>query len=45
MMGLTRLRFLTIAMRHYQEKVVHMMLLVVRFAILDADNYVVLVAF
>jgi NAD/NADP transhydrogenase beta subunit len=45
MPGLTRLRLQIIAMRNYQEKVVHMLLLVVRFAILDTKDYFTLVAF
>ncbi len=45
MPGLTRLRLQLIAMRNYQEKVVHMLLLVVRFAILDTKDYFTLVAF
>jgi NAD/NADP transhydrogenase beta subunit len=32
-------------MRHYQEKVVHMLLLVVRFVVFDADDYFALVVF
>jgi hypothetical protein len=32
-------------MRHCQEKVVHVLLLVVRFAVLDIDDYFTLVAF
>jgi hypothetical protein len=32
-------------MRHCQEKVVHVLLLVVRFVILDIDDYFALVAF
>jgi hypothetical protein len=42
---MARLTLETIAMRHCQKKVVHVLLLVVRFVILDADNYFVLVAF
>jgi hypothetical protein len=42
---LTRLHLQTIAMRHCQEKVVHVLLLVVRFVILDIDDYFALVAF
>jgi len=44
-LGLTRLRFQTIVMCHYQEKVVHVLLFVVQFIILDANDYFVLVAF
>jgi len=40
-----RLRLQTIIMRHCQEKVVHVMLLVVRFAVLDTNDYFALVAF
>jgi hypothetical protein len=43
--GLTRLHLQTIAMRHCQEKVVHVPLLVVRFVILDTDDYFALVMF
>jgi hypothetical protein len=32
-------------MRYYQKKVVHILLLVVGFVILDADDYFTLVAF
>ncbi len=32
-------------MRHCQEKVVHVQLLIVRFVVLDVDNYFALVAF
>jgi hypothetical protein len=35
----TRIRLQKIVIRHCQEKVVHVLLLVVQFAILDADNY------
>ncbi len=35
----------TIAMCHYQEKVMHVLLLVVRFAVLDVDDYFALMAF
>jgi hypothetical protein len=38
-----RLHLQTIAMRHYQEKVMHMLLLVVQFIILDTDDYFALV--
>jgi hypothetical protein len=34
-----------IAMHHCQEKVVHVMLLVVRFNVLDKDDYFALVVF
>jgi hypothetical protein len=40
-----RLRLQTIVMRHCQKKVVHVMLLVVRFVVLNVDDYFVLVAF
>jgi hypothetical protein len=45
MPGLTHLRLQTIIMCHYQEKVVHVLLLVVQFAILDANDYFALVVF
>jgi hypothetical protein len=32
-------------MRHYQEKVVHVLLLVERFTVLKTDDYFVLMAF
>jgi hypothetical protein len=35
----------TITMRHCQKKVVHVLLLIVQFTILDADDYFALVAF
>ncbi len=35
----------TIAMHHCQEKVVHVLLFVIRFIVLDADDYFILVAF
>jgi hypothetical protein len=43
--GLTRLRLQTIVMRHCQKKVVHVLLLVVRFAILNIDDYFALATF
>jgi hypothetical protein len=43
--GLTRLCLQTIAMHHCQEKVVHVLLLVVRFVILGINDYFALVAF
>jgi hypothetical protein len=42
---LTRLHLQTIAMHHYQEKVVHLLLLVVQFVVLDTYDYFTLVAF
>jgi hypothetical protein len=45
MSGLMRLCLQTIEMHHCQEKVVHVLLLVVRFVVLDANDYFVLVAF
>jgi hypothetical protein len=45
MLGLTRFHLQTIAMRHCQEKVVHVLMLVVRFAVLDTNDYFALVAF
>jgi hypothetical protein len=39
MLGLTCLCLQTIAMHHCQEKVVHMLLIIVQFDILDVDNY------
>jgi hypothetical protein len=44
-LGLMHLRLQTIAMRHYQEKVVHVLFLVIWFTVLDSDNYFALVAF
>ncbi len=38
-------RFQIIVMCHCQKKLVHVLLLVVRFAVLDADDYFVLVVF
>jgi hypothetical protein len=43
--GLIHLRLQIITMRHCQKKVVHVLLLVVRFAILNTNNYFVLMAF
>jgi hypothetical protein len=43
--GLTCLHLQTIVMRHCQEKVVHMLFLIIRFTVLDIDNYFALVAF
>jgi hypothetical protein len=45
MSRLTHFRLQTIAMRHCQKKGVHVLLLVVRFDILDKDDYFGLVAF
>jgi hypothetical protein len=45
MPGLTRLHLEIIAMHHCQEKVVHVMLLIVRFAILNTNDYFALLAF
>jgi hypothetical protein len=45
MLGLMCIRFQTIVMHHYQEKAMHVLLLVVRFAFFDADDYFTLVAF
>jgi hypothetical protein len=43
--GLTHLRFQTIIMCHCQTKVVHVLLLVVWFAVFDIDDYLVLATF
>jgi hypothetical protein len=43
--GLTRLRLQTIVMHHYQKKVVHMLLIVVRFTVLNVDDYFTLATF
>ncbi len=40
-----RLYLQTIAMRHCQERVVHVLLFVVWFAVLNTNNYFILVAF
>jgi len=40
-----RLRLQTIVMHHCQEKVVHMLSLIVWFAILDIDDYFALATF
>jgi hypothetical protein len=42
---LTHLRLQTIVIHHWQEKVVHVLLLVVRFIVLDIDDYFALVTF
>ncbi len=42
---MAQLTFQIIAIRHCQEKVVHVLLLVVLFAALDANDYFALVAF
>jgi hypothetical protein len=42
---MARLTQQTIAMRHYQEKVMHVLLFVVWFIVLDANNYFALVVF
>ncbi len=39
------LRLQTITMRHCQKKVVHVLLHVVQFAVLNTDDYFALVAF
>ncbi len=45
MLRLTCLPLQTIIMRHYKEKAMHVLLLVVRFVVLDVDDYFGLVAF
>jgi hypothetical protein len=44
-LGLMRFHLQTIAMRHCQEKTMHVMLFVIRFAVFDTNDYFVLVAF
>jgi hypothetical protein len=45
MLGLMHIPLQTIVMRHYQEKAMHVRLLIVQFAFLDTDDYFALVAF
>jgi hypothetical protein len=45
MTGLMHVCLRIIAMCHCQDKVVHVLLLVVRFAILDTDDYFALMVF
>ncbi len=42
---MARLTQQTIAMRHCQEKIMHVLLLVGRFVVLDAEDYFALVVF